>query len=438
LTTLANEEVKYEVILLDATGKNGREIFEVTGVPQSTSNDFLRKESWKKWWEEVYCEDKASQQLLCATAEEGDIVPVSDGEEAKIEALVPEISKQLEEDCLSTDKHIASLAKRLRTAQRTNSQLRKSLNGIVDDNSPELKEVGEILVRNLEGKFYKFNPPPYVNPAAITAEILFSDLQIGKISEYWNTEIAKKTLKYYGQEVLREIIAANPERIIFASLGDICECMLKHGIQSAVSTDTSNAEQMANAIESIWWDVLAPLIELGIPMEIVGVQGNHLSSTGKGMDMFKAGRYGYDYVMYKAWENMVELIQAPHVTFNIPEGNFATYEIYGELTVAEHGYEAKGSSEAALMALRTKRAANLKRYVHRLVVGDMHHYCNYDNGNIILNGAFFGVAYDAIEFSGIMGYHAIPAQVIALHEPITGVGQNTVKEIKVIKVAKGY
>lgn len=438
MTTLANDDIKYEVILLDATGKNGREIFEATSIPQSTSNDFLRKESWKKWWDEIYCEDKASQQLQAVTGEE-DIVVVSEEEVSdKTESPVPEESLQLEEDCLSTDKHIASLAKRLRTAQRTNSQLRKSLNGIVDDTSPEIEEVGKILVRNLEGKFYKFTPPPYVVPSVITAEILFSDLQIGKISEYWNTEIAKKTLKYYGQEVLREIIEANPERIIFASLGDICECMLKHGIQSAVSTDTSNAEQMANAIECIWWDVLAPLIELGIPMEIVGVQGNHLSSTGKGMDMFKAGRYGYDYVMYKAWENMVELIQAPHVTFNIPEGNFATYEIYGELTVAEHGYESKGSSEAALMALRTKRATNLKRYVHRLVVGDMHHYCNYDNGNIILNGAFFGVAYDAIEFSGIMGYHAIPAQVITLHEPVTGVGQNTVKEIKVIKVAKGY
>lgn len=346
---------------------------------------------------------------------------------------------ELEEECLSTDKHIASLAKRLRTAQRTNSQLRKSLNGIVDDSSPELKEVGEILVRNLAGKFYTAAKPKLKSLCATrTVEILFSDLQIGKISEHWNTEIAKKALKYYGQEVLREVVAANPERIIFASLGDICECMLKHGVQSAVSTDTSNAEQMANAIECIWWDVLAPLIDLGIPMEVVGVQGNHLSSTGKGMDMFKAGRYGYDFVMYKAWENMTKLIKADHVTFNIPEGNFATYEIYGKLTVAEHGYESKGSTEVALMALRTKRATNLQRYVHRLVVGDMHHYCNYDNGNIILNGAFFGVAYDAIEYSGIMGYHAVPAQVIAIHEPTTGVGQNTVVEVKTIQIAKGY
>lgn len=70
MTTLASDDIKYEVILLDATGKNGREIFEVTGVPQSTSNDFLRKESWKAWWEETYCVEKVGEQLGCVSEEE--------------------------------------------------------------------------------------------------------------------------------------------------------------------------------------------------------------------------------------------------------------------------------------------------------------------------------------------------------------------------------
>jgi predicted transcriptional regulator len=359
--------------------------------------------------------------------------------EGGVSVDLPEIEdKDLEVFCDSSDKHIASLAKRLRTAQKTNTQLRKTINGIADDGSPRLEEIVSALTTKLNNATVTYPKVPDKPRNKRTVEILFSDLQIGKISEHWNTEIALRTLDYYGKEVLREVVAANPERIIFASLGDLCECMLKHGIQSAISTDTSNAEQMANAIEAIWWKVLAPLIALNIPMKIVGVQGNHLSSTGKGMDMFKAGRYGYDYVMYKSWENMVKVSGETHVTFNIPEGNFATYEIYGKLTVAEHGYEAKGSSETALMALRTKRATNMQKYVHRLVVGDLHHYCNYDNGNIILNGAFFGVAENAIEYSGIMGYHAVPAQVVVIHEPTTGVGQNTVVEVKTIQVAKGY
>lgn len=402
--SLTQKQIEEIYRLADTTDMKSRAIGKVVGCSKSTVNNYL-----------------ASRDVVVT------------------EDITVEVDEDLELLCSSKDKHLANLAKRLRTAQNTNTQLRRVINGIADDESPEISAVFSKVIKDFNGKVFKFKKTKKVyEPTVCTVEILFSDLQIGKISEHWNTDIAKNALKYYGEEVLKEVVAAKPERIIFSSLGDICECMLKHGVQSAVSTDTSNAEQMANAIELVWWEVLAPLIALNIPMEIVGVQGNHLSSTGKGMDMFKAGRYGYDYVMYKSWENLVKVSKADHVKFNIPEGNFATYEIYGKLTVAEHGYEAKGSSETALMALRTKRATNLQKYVHRLVVGDLHHYCCYDNGNIILNGAFFGVAENAIEYSGIMGYHAVPAQVIAIHRPTTGVGQNTVEEIKVIQVAKGY
>ncbi len=56
-------------------------------------------------------------------------------------------------------------------------------------------------------------------------------------------------------------------------------------------------------------------------------------------------------------------------------------------------------------------------------------------GKLLIVGT---VAFDAIEYSGIMGFHAVPAQIINIHEPITGVGQSTVVETKVIQVAKGY
>lgn len=362
---------------------------------------------------------------------------VDTSEEFKIDMLSDSF---LEHAINCDDEGYANLAKRLRTAQRTNNQLRKIHRGAVDSgNTESLSDVFKVLSDNLEGKFYTYEKP--TKPCSTlnkTVEILFSDLQIGKISESWNTPTAIKTLKYYGQELLRIVEEAKPERIIFASLGDIIEDAIKHKIQSAISTDTGNAEQMANAIEHVWWSVLAPLINTGIPMEIVGVQGNHGSSENKGMDMFKAGKYGYDYTIYKTWENMCKLIKADHVTFNLPEGHFATYRIYGKLTVAEHGYSCKGTSENAMLTLRNKRSTNLQEYVHRLVIGDMHHYCNYDNGNLQVNGAFFGVAFDAIEYSGIMGFHAVPAQVVNIHEPVTGVGQNTVVETKVIQVAKGY
>lgn len=349
--------------------------------------------------------------------------------------------QELEVLCDNTDWRVANLAKRLRSSQKTNNQLRAIQREVFDNEGGDTKSVEEIiseLAGRLEGSFYKCNPPFIAErKEQCTVEILFSDLQIGKVSEQYNTAVAKRALKYYGQEVLSIVEDARPERIVFASLGDIVEDHLKHGVQSAISTDTGLAEQMADAIESVWWSVLAPLVELGIPMEFVGIQGNHGSSEHKGMDMFKAGRYGYDYTIYKTWATMCKLVGADHVTFNIPEGHFTTYEIYGKLTVAEHGY-GHNCTEVGMNKHKDKRATNLKRYVDRYVCGDMHHVCLYDNSNLCVNGAFFGIGYDAIEYSAILGFHAVPAQIVNIHRPITGAGQNTVSETKVIQVAKGY
>jgi hypothetical protein len=354
--------------------------------------------------------------------------------------MTPEV---LEELCGSEDWNLASLAKKLRNAQRTNTQLRKVQRDIFDEGSDDtegltLQQTMDTLVPRLEGKMYKHvDVKPEIDVKGKTVEILFSDLQIGKISENWDTPTAIRTLKYYGEEVLKIVQRVKPEKILFSSLGDVCECALKHGMQSAISTDTGNSEQMANAIEHVWFSVLAPLIATNIPLHFVGIQGNHLSSMGKGMDMFKAGRYGYDYAIYRTWQNMCTIIGANHVTFDLPEGHFTTYEIYGKVTLLEHGY-GHNSSEVGMLKHKDKRANNLKKYIDRYVCGDMHHECMYDNGNLVINGAFFGVAYEAIEYSGILGFHSVPCQAVLVHEATTGVGQSTVVEKLTIQTAKGY
>ena len=341
-----------------------------------------------------------------------------------------------------SEKEYAKMAKQLRTAQRTNSLLRKINRGFADGTNEKQENVFEDVIgelsKNLEGKFYEYKAPKITKCTEKTVEILFGDWQFGKVSESWDSKIAAKASVYYGQELVKIINEIKPERIIFTALGDNIEDFMKHGIQSAVSTDSSNAEQTADCIEKVWFNILAPLVEFGIPMDFVGVVGNHGSSEHKGMDMFKAGRFCTDYALYKTWENMCKIVKADHVTFNLPEGHFATYDIYGKLTLAEHGYECKGSSEAALIGLRNKRSTNLQTFINRVVVGDMHHYCNYDNGNLQVNGSAFGVAFNAIEYSGIMGFHAVPCQIVNVHEKTTGVGQNTVTETKVIQIAKGY
>lgn len=352
-------------------------------------------------------------------------------------SIEPEILETL---CESQDFNVSNLAKRLRTAQKTNNQLRKIQREMFDsegDVEYDFASVMEGVVKDLvKVKVPKTQSSTKNNKR--TVEILFSDLQIGKITEHYNTDVAICALKYYGEEVLKKVQQVKPERIIFAALGDNAEDNMKHGIQSAISTDTSNAEQLTNCIREVWKSVLLPLFSLGIPVDFHGIQGNHLSSTIKGMGNFYEGRQGWDYAIYSAWKLLAETSGFDHVTFTIPEGIFGTYDIYGKKTVYEHGYELKGQGEGAMQKLKEKRMNNTKQWIDRIVIGDRHHSEVYGCGDFVLNGAFFGIARQGVEYSGNLGFNSNPMQTILVHEPTDLPNVSTVVGIHCVQIVKGY
>lgn len=89
---------------------------------------------------------------------------------------------------------------------------------------------------------------------------------------------------------------------------------------------------------------------------------------------------------------------------------------------------------------KKKRMDNLKEYLDGYRCGDMHHVCQYDCGNLVVNGSFFGIERQGSEYSGILGFNAVPAQVVMIHAPLQGndMGQTTVIDTKIIQVAKSY
>lgn len=365
----------------------------------------------------------------------------SDEEEVVVDLEDP-VDEELEKDCQSTDVHIANLAKRLRTAQKANSQLRKIVNGSVDQTSQfnDMIKAVEMASAGL-----RLSPPtnhkntPLSGGRKATAEILFSDFQIGKVGQYYNSELAKKAIIKYGEKVMEELYNSEYdfERIIFAAIGDIVEDHLKHGVQSATSTDSGLAEQMANALEYLWKYVIHPIGSLGINMEVICIAGNHGSSEHKGMDMYKAGLYSYDYPIYKALEGYCKAAGWTHIKFIIPEGVFAYTEIYGRTAVYEHGYF-NSCTEKSLVDQKSKRSQQIKRHVEYFRCGDMHHVCDYNNGQEVVNGAFFGVDYEGVEYSGILGFNSIPAQKFMVHTREDSIGRNTIKRNVNIQVADGY
>ena len=219
------------------------------------------------------------------------------------------VEEDIEELCESPDWDVANLAKRLRTAQRTNSQLRRTLNAATDVSThiPDMIKAVEKATRNvsLQEPTIQVLPKQGGTEDAII-EILLSDYQIGKVGQYFNSKLAEQAMKKYGkaiQEVVYQTaLNYNPKKIVLALLGDLVEDHLKHGVQSATSTDCGLSEQMALAIEHLWEYIIQPLSQHRIEMEVICIAGNHGSSQHKGMDMFKAGLYSYDYTIFKALE----------------------------------------------------------------------------------------------------------------------------------------
>ena len=423
---LKDPKVREEVILLASQGMASREIATMVGSSKSAVGDLLRGTTHAAWVTEY----EAAQQLVTELEEEE---PMQE-EEGGIDEL-----------CESPDHDVASLAKRLRTAQKANSQLRRAINGAADTTShiPDMVKAIELATKRINNSpitNWELTDVGNGNTPAIY-EILLSDYQIGKVGQHYNSKLAEKAMKKMGDEVLQKLITStelyDPKKIILASLGDIVEDHLKHGVQSAVSTDCGLSEQMALATEHLWSYIVKPLAETLVPMEVICIAGNHGSSEHKGMDMYKAGLYSYDYAIYKALEGYCRVAGYSHVKFVIPEGCFGYTEIFGRYAVYEHGYF-NTCTEKSLEDQRNKRSNQLKRHIEYFRCGDMHHLCNFDNGRLVVNGAFFGVDTEGVEYSGILGFSSVPAQLMMIHTDDSSLGRNTVKETHVIQVADGY
>lgn len=340
--------------------------------------------------------------------------------------------------CNSSDWNVSNLAKRLRSAQRTNNQLRKVQRELFDGEgeSKSLEDILDSVKDSVNISDIYVTPNFNMKATPSTLEVLLSDLQIGKVTRHYNTEKALEGLKIYGEGIVKEVLLRQNtyklEKIVLAVIGDLIEDSIKHSISSSISTDSGNAQQIHNCIKGLWEYILKPLIALNVKIEYIGVCGNHGSSTFKGMGTFKEGIYSYDYIIHKTLQMLCETVEAD-IEFNLPEGTFANTVIYGKHTFYEHGYHNNFSEKGMIDQMR-KRGAQLQVHPTYWRQGDKHHHTCFGQGEQVLNGAFFGVDYEAIEYSGIMGFNSIPSQTIMFHTDEKSIGKGTVKEIINIQV----
>jgi len=270
----------------------------------------------------------------------------------------------------------------------------------------------------------------------ITVELLLSDLQIGKLSQSYNTDIARRRLFEYARMALFQIeqkaaAGYRIEKIVLGLLGDIIESDKKHE-NSAKATDSSTSEQLFDALSSIFEFVIEPLARLGIPMEVVGIVGNH-DWDGHGMNSFEPGKSMFSWPLYKSMELLTARCGYANVQWVIPEGTYAIVDFYGQKAIYEHGY-GTSNTEASLKRHKVNRAEQEQTYITYLRVGDKHTVTSYNAGQLVVNGAFFGAGPGGGEYSEIAGYASVPGQWMGFHVKRTKPGMLTLYDSTVIQL----
>lgn len=309
----------------------------------------------------------------------------------------------------------AELMRVNRNLTNTNNRLRREAREILDATLVKqdvLQGIGQ-AVAAAEPSWPKPYIPTEKGGKPITIELLFSDLQLGKLMDGYDSGVAERRVEEWIEVAMHRILnyqlqGYTVEKIIFAVLGDIIESDKKHA-NSGRGCDIGTAEQMSRSIDILFHRIIKRLALLNVPLDVVMITGNH-DHDGHGLSMFMPGREHLSWPMYQSIRMLSEQAGID-ATFYIPEGSFHVHSIYGANVLYEHGVGV-ATSEAAMRKHVANRINQGKEYIHLFRMGDKHNICRFNNDRFTVNGAFFGDDRIGSDYSGIIGYDGEPAQIM--------------------------
>lgn len=241
-------------------------------------------------------------------------------------------------------------------------------------------------------------------------ELMLSDLHIGKKTKDFNIETARKRLINLASTFIQEYNdnkkIFNVERIILAMLGDIVESFTMHGLESASSCEFGNSKQIDYAVKYIFYYIMIPIAQLGLPVDFVGVTGNH-DRTDTRKTYNNPGENNMTWAIYRGVEELCKVAGLKNIKFHIPKGSYYVLDIYKNHCLYEHGDNNK-NNKAAYEAQMAKRSRQENVVIDFGRFGHWHEYQCYDRGRIIVNESLCGPD----SFSMVLGYNSSPGQTI--------------------------
>lgn len=250
------------------------------------------------------------------------------------------------------------------------------------------------------------------NKPSMTKELLLSDIHIGKKTDDFDLEIAKRRIEQVAETTLKEIERAevhyNVDRIIVAFIGDLIESATMHGTESYKGCEFGNSRQVYECIKVLFERLLVPLAKTGKKIECVGVTGNH-DRTELDRTYHNPGEDNVTWIIYNVLKDFCHTAGFKNVSWDITRGCFLTKTIYGENVLYEHYDNARGGSiRKGLETLLADRIEQLNIPIHFMRGGHFHEAMEFGIGRIVVNGNLPGND----SFSTVKGFNSRPAMTL--------------------------
>lgn len=313
-----------------------------------------------------------------------------------------------------TDDTLIKNIKSTHTAKKTANKLRKENKALVENlvDFDEIQEGIEKLVENV--KCIKYKPPKKSKAKKklkkMTIEALVSDIHYGLKTKTYSADVTRSRMRAYTAALINDKRRYeknyNIEKFLVQLNGDIIQSATMHK-DSGKSCHLTNAEQLAVAIESLFYDLLLPVALEGEEVEVIGMGGNHDRESSERFTVDPGTSY-YTYTIYRSLELLCKASGLTNVKFIIPVGAYHIYEVYGFHFDIEHGDLLKTCRPDSLENHLMKRAAQVGKILSGIRIGHFHNDYVGSLGRHIVNGST--VSDD--HYGDGLGYVSRPAMII--------------------------
>lgn len=300
-----------------------------------------------------------------------------------------------------------------RRASNENRKLRKIQNILVDKQLAlqDVITTIESLVGSIKTSKYKV-PKIKVNPKKkkMVIEPLISDIHYGLKTKSYNSDIARDRVRKVTKVALEELhrYSKNYSIDMFNILlnGDLIQSATMHK-NSHAACDLTNAQQIAVAIESIFYDLILPIALTGHRVNIIATCGNHDRIESERFTI-NPGIHYMTFTIYKALELLCVQSNLTNVTFTIPNDGFYVYNILGSYFLVEHGDCIGKADLKKLEAHINKRSVQTGKMIQGIRIGHFHNDIVGNLGRYVVNGS--PVSDD--HYGTYLGFKSRPCQII--------------------------